>query len=500
METIDGIEFEIIKKLGKGSFGYVYKVRLASSSDTKEYALKVIQEKGDEGIKSLKEVDILSRLKHPNLTHAKLIVSEYNLEDDVTKVGILMDLAKRDLFDTLVHNQPTVKTKIDYMKQITKGMLFLHQQNYLHMDIKPANILIFDGNVAKLSDFGLALKMQENKYKDFPVSTITIDHRSINILKGERRYTPADDVWALGITFIEVFSGGYSLFSRLKKGEYTEENILEIIMKKLSPKKIMSTLERYIPKMDKVLKAKIFPLIAKMLDFDSEKRIPGTEILRVLTGETKIGGSVLPTQIYPPTVCDQLSYEGFDVLIRLSVKIWIKTETFFLAADIYQRSLAFRRDLVESNDDQNYNNMVYQAALSIYMAIKMIEGYYADTDKIAFLTGYRFSPKDLIMGECFLANNFEGHIYPNNLFTNSTTKARMIESFKLSRNCHVYRKIDLDQWKILNDQEAIDGDEIYDEKWGFFIDFLELTDYDHLLNDDTFSYIGKLYRDDLESA
>ena len=70
--TIRDVRFPLIDKLGKGSFGAVYK----TIYEGKEYALKVIDNNMEEGTKSLRELDIMTRLVHPNLSYAKMVVSD----------------------------------------------------------------------------------------------------------------------------------------------------------------------------------------------------------------------------------------------------------------------------------------------------------------------------------------------------------------------------------------------------------------------------------------
>jgi serine/threonine protein kinase len=492
--------FNVLKKLGKGSYGNVY---LVEENGTK-YALKVIPTSTREGIRSLRELDIMSRLSHPYLMNAKTIVASINgtNNEETQKMGILMDLAERDLHTAMYDKSLSFKERLIIMKQVTLGLQFLHQENYLHLDIKPLNILLFKGNIGKLSDFGLALRTEDGKYKNYPLEIVTVSHRSYNILKGDRHYTAADDIWALGMTLFEVLSGGYSLFSELSDENYISKNVLRIIEEKLAPSNIDRTLNRYFSHFQKKTRFIIISLIKRMLSFDVKLRPTTNEILSSpLFANVKIIAypEILKTPINKPIVCNELVYEGFDVLVRLSTRIPIKLETFFLAADIYQRSLAYRQPIT-GNWTQDYANTVFQSCLSLYMAIKMIESYFADINVITQLAGNLFSPKYLIVGESILVNSFGGKIYPDNFFTNSTTFERLEEGFNLSRDCHIYSKINFVKWKSLNDSEANevkDKKKIYENKWGEFIPFLIQTKYYTHLTDATLSYIPILFAQDL---
>lgn len=492
-EIVIGDEsFLPFKKLGKGSYGQVYKVEW----EEEFYALKVIKNDPKHGIDSLRELDIMSRLSHPNLMGAKLIVSSYKKKKKFTKVGILMDVADRDLWSAIHDEDLTYDNKLKILNQITQGLHFLHQSNYLHMDIKPLNILLTSNNGnenAKLIDFGLALRINDKGYVDYPLSLMTLDHRSVNVLRGDRRYTVADDIWSLAITFIEVLTG-QNLFSRLKKKDFDKEHVLEIIEDKLSGENVDRTLNKYLK--DVKQKKKWIELLKKMLDFDPEDRPNTAKVLSspLFDKFPIVEGTINPTPILSPTFCNELAYEGFDALIRISGRISMKLETFFLAANIYQRSLANRHPLT-GNVKVDYDKTVYQAALSIYLAIKINEGYFADVEKITEFAKNRFNSNDLYVGEAALTNAWGGKFYPDNLFTMSTTTERLIEAFEVSRDCNLYRYLDVKKWGELNDEEVNIGN-IYPDKFGQFIPFFKITPYYGYMMSGKEDYIKELYEMD----
>ena len=460
MEVLEirGIKFYPLRKLGKGSFGVVYEIDYRGQRK----ALKVIREDAKEGIKSIKELDILTRLRHPGLAHADEIISEYRPEDNQVETFIIMPMAESDLYRAIYSQSFSYGEKIKVLTGVTRGLSFLHSQQYLHMDIKPLNILVYDNfQTGKLTDFGLALRLEDG-CKRYPISLMTIDHRSINILLGSRKYTAADDIWSLGITFLETFSKK-SPFSHLKKKEYTRERVTDIITEVFGPDRIDKTMERYFRKVPPMFKKKLTGLVKKMLSFNPLDRPTADQVLAELTRDTRIGGQVIPSPVLPPALCDALILEGFNTIVKMCSKIWAKLETFFLAADIYQRSLAYRHPLT-GNMTADINNSIFQGVLAVYMAIKVVETFGANPKKLTELSGDRFLSEDLIIGESHLVTGFGGHIYPNNLFTASTTKARFEKAFELSRNCHVYRKIDIAEWKALDREEAAEGAEIYKGK------------------------------------
>lgn len=490
--SIGNKTFSTTKELGKGSFGKVYEITF----EGKQSAIKVIKNPAIEGVKSLKELDIMSRLEHPHLMSAKIIISDCCLENS-SKVGIVMDLAERDMHKAMYDKTFLLSSRLKILKQVTEGLQFLHEENYLHLDIKPLNILLFKNNsYGKLSDFGLSLRTEEGAkgiFKDFPIEIITVTHRSINVLQGNKRYTAADDVWALGITFFEVISGGYSFFSELKKGEYTSKNVLNIIKRKLNPKDIEETLSKYFWKLNRKTKIKAINLVRRMLDFNPESRPKINEILAsplLRKYPVYSQGKIKNLPILAPVECNEMIYDGFDVLVRLCNRILVKTETFFFAADIYQRILAYRQKNINIWRT-DYNNTVYQATLALYVAIKMIESFFADTKQITALAGDLFPSDYLLTGESFIVNTFQGKIYSNNLFTNSSTYSKLLEGFDLSRNCHIYHLLNFKKWGNVKSVNKSDY-----SKWKLFSAFLKETIYFDYLTDLSLSYLPEIYEKD----
>lgn len=68
------------------------------------------------------------------------------------------ELFERIVDDNFEHTEPA---SVHYMQQILEGVAFMHQQNILHLDLKPENIVCVDttGTFIKIIDFGLASKI-----------------------------------------------------------------------------------------------------------------------------------------------------------------------------------------------------------------------------------------------------------------------------------------------------------------------------------------------------
>ncbi len=110
-------------------------------------------------------------------------------------------------------------------KQICLAVKYLHQNHITHCDLKPANILIKDGEIW-LSDFGL-VKLYSSCISSNPKRAIgTLGYRSIELLLGDESLSQSD-IWSLGIILIELYLQ-YNPFSG-----YTKQECINIIFSRL---------------------------------------------------------------------------------------------------------------------------------------------------------------------------------------------------------------------------------------------------------------------------
>lgn len=148
-------------KIGVGSFASVFRGKSASGRDV---AIKIVS-KEKLNMKKLQEnldneIEIMRSLKHPNIVEfieilkserKHYIIMEYCAGGDLSQY--IRQRGKLD--EALAHH---------FMMQLSKGLLFLYQNNLVHRDLKPQNLLILDNTVAfpqlKLADFGFARSLK----------------------------------------------------------------------------------------------------------------------------------------------------------------------------------------------------------------------------------------------------------------------------------------------------------------------------------------------------
>ena len=156
--------YKIINKLGKGSFGSVYKVKNKITGEIR--AMKIIKNTsindndGTANQKFLKEIQVLKELEHPNI----IKIFEYYIDNKYHYI-ITELLTGGELYETILKFQKfNEKNAAKIMKQILSALNYLHSKGIVHRDIKPENILVQNDNKnnknyldeihIKLIDFG----------------------------------------------------------------------------------------------------------------------------------------------------------------------------------------------------------------------------------------------------------------------------------------------------------------------------------------------------------
>lgn len=220
------LQYEVIKKIGQGTFGVVQKARQKKTGQL--VALKqLINHLAKEGfpITALREITILKKLNHKNVL--KIIGMIYedpkaaSPEDAVTQRGVFYTVSPYmsvDLVGILENPSVTVDVPVIkcIMQQLLQGVDYIHQLHYFHRDIKAANILIDPRGVVKVADFGLARiysgKTPEKGMgpgggeKAYTALVVTRWYRPPELLLGERKYTTAVDMWGVGCVFAELYT------------------------------------------------------------------------------------------------------------------------------------------------------------------------------------------------------------------------------------------------------------------------------------------------------
>lgn len=156
-------KYEVIRELGKGAMGKVYEARHPIMGTI--VAIKVIHtpefmDVGELEAKRKRLFDEARRagaLSHPNI----VTIHDVDLVDDIA--FIVMEMIRGNtLEDRLEPGKPMpTATAIDFLKQMASALDCAHARGIVHRDVKPANIMIAEGNRVKVADFGIAKDLTE---------------------------------------------------------------------------------------------------------------------------------------------------------------------------------------------------------------------------------------------------------------------------------------------------------------------------------------------------
>lgn len=160
--------------LGSGSFGSVYKGIL---NDGRCVAVKVFNLQNEDSIKSFDiECEMLCNLRHRNLVKAISSCSNQDFKALVFEYMSNGSLEKWLYSDTLFLN---MLQRLDIMIDVACALQYLHQEcltPVIHCDLKPSNILVDDGLVAYVSDFGISKFLEKDKSFSLTKNLATIGY------------------------------------------------------------------------------------------------------------------------------------------------------------------------------------------------------------------------------------------------------------------------------------------------------------------------------------
>lgn len=211
--------FKVIKALGEGSFGSALLVQDIASK--KCYVVKkipMLNLNSQEKEEALKEVDVLSQMKHPN------IITYHQSFEENNNLYIVTDYCDGgDLYSKIRAQNGVLFSEdqiLDWFVQICLAVKHVHDRKILHRDIKTQNIFLTKSGIAKLGDFGIARVL--NSTSDLARTCIGTPYYLSPEICENKPYNNKSDVWSLGCVLYELVA---------LKHAFEAKNIKNLVLK-----------------------------------------------------------------------------------------------------------------------------------------------------------------------------------------------------------------------------------------------------------------------------
>lgn len=194
--------YDIHEEIGTGAFGVVHRATERATGNT--FAAKFVMTPHEADKETVrKEIHTMSALRHP-----KLINLHDAFDDDGEMVMIYEFMSGGELFEKVADdsNRMSEAEAAEYMRQVCEGLCHMHENSYVHLDLKPENIMFTTKKSSdlKLIDFGLTSYL--NPKDAVKVTTGTAEFAAPEVAHGKPvgYYT---DMWSVGVLSYILLSG-----------------------------------------------------------------------------------------------------------------------------------------------------------------------------------------------------------------------------------------------------------------------------------------------------
>ncbi|XP_070817117.1 tyrosine-protein kinase ZAP-70 [Chaetodon trifascialis] len=202
-------------ELGSGNFGCVKKGVLKTDSGQIDVAIKVLKSDNEKLVKEemMREAEIMHQLSNPFIVRMLGLCNAENLM-------LVMEMASAgplNKFLSANKDNVTVENIVNLMHQVSMGMKYLEEKNFVHRDLAARNVLLVNQQFAKISDFGLskALGADDNYYKARTAGKWPLKWYAPECINFHK-FSSKSDVWSFGITMWEAFSYGGKPYKKMK--------------------------------------------------------------------------------------------------------------------------------------------------------------------------------------------------------------------------------------------------------------------------------------------
>jgi WD40 repeat protein len=201
--------YEVLGELGSGGMGVVYRARHASLQ--RLVALKMIQPppgitppQWEQLLRRFRtEAEAVARLRHPN------IIQIHDWGEHRGLPFFSLEYCPGGSLQERLDGTPWPADRAAALiETLARAVHSAHESNVVHRDIKPANILLAEDGAPKVSDFGLAKKLDSPGQTESGAIIGTASYMAPEQARGRAKEVgPAADIWALGAMLYELLTG-----------------------------------------------------------------------------------------------------------------------------------------------------------------------------------------------------------------------------------------------------------------------------------------------------
>ncbi len=202
--------FEIDKELGSGAMGSVYRAKFSHEGKVTLVAIKVVALGllGNDSAMARfeREANILKQLRHPHIVR---LVATGRLGKSQPTPFIAMEFVEGESLDHILARRTKLgwEEVIDYAKQLCQALQYAHEKGIIHRDLKPSNLMVTQGGVLKLTDFGIAKDDDATSLTGANSTIGTAAYMSPEQCRGDRNSSNKSDLYSLGIVLFELITG-----------------------------------------------------------------------------------------------------------------------------------------------------------------------------------------------------------------------------------------------------------------------------------------------------
>ena len=195
-------KYQILSNLGSGGFGTVFLAKDAWIE--KKVAIKVPHRQSGDFDDLLLEPRLLAALDHPN------IVGILTAERVDGVFFIVMEYVKGESLEAVLDREKSldVPRAVNYVFQILKGVEHAHENQVLHRDLRPANVLVSESGVVKVADFGTSRFLEKTH-----ATTVIGSPPYMAPEQFQGRAVLASDIYSVGVMLYQMLTGTLPYFS-----------------------------------------------------------------------------------------------------------------------------------------------------------------------------------------------------------------------------------------------------------------------------------------------